>query len=193
MTRKRAEFVAQYNHPALEFERLTYIRSVEESKALNNMEGPMIILSASGMAETGRILHHLKNNIEDPRNMILIVSWQAPDTLGPPAGRPGRARDASLARNMSAGPGWRPLAGFRGMPGRICWWSMRRPRGDRVAGCKHIFLVHGEPEKAEVLQIRLAEAGLTRVVLPGSCDRSSCTVETGRWIFRIRWIRYVMV
>ena len=43
---------------------------------------PMIILSASGMAETGRILHHLKNNIEDPRNTIVIVSWQAPDTLG---------------------------------------------------------------------------------------------------------------
>ena len=42
----------------------------------------MIIISASGMAETGRILHHLKNNIEDPRNTILIVSWQAPNTLG---------------------------------------------------------------------------------------------------------------
>jgi metallo-beta-lactamase family protein len=77
-----SDFIARHKHPALEFRQLEYIRSVEASKALNTREGPMIIISASGMAETGRILHHLKNNIEDSRNMILIVSWQAPDTLG---------------------------------------------------------------------------------------------------------------
>ena len=73
---------ATNRHPALEFQGLTYIRSVEESKALNERHEPMIIISASGMAETGRILHHLKNNIGDPRNTVMIVSWQAPDTLG---------------------------------------------------------------------------------------------------------------
>mgnify|MGYP002064228936 CR=1 FL=1 len=56
--------------------------TIEESKRLNSMRGPMVIISASGMAETGRILHHLKNNIENPLNTILIVSWQAPHTLG---------------------------------------------------------------------------------------------------------------
>ena len=76
------DFVRNNRHPALEFPGLTYIRSVEESKALNERDEPMIIISASGMAETGRILHHLKNNIGDPRNTVLIVSWQAPDTLG---------------------------------------------------------------------------------------------------------------
>ena len=55
---------------------------MDESKALNDRHEPMIIISASGMAEAGRILHHLRNNIEDPRNTILIVGWQAPDTLG---------------------------------------------------------------------------------------------------------------
>ena len=66
----------------LDFHGLNYIRSVEESKAINEMHGPMVIISASGMAESGRILHHLKNNIENPRNTVMIVSWQAPDTLG---------------------------------------------------------------------------------------------------------------
>jgi metallo-beta-lactamase family protein len=64
------------------FEGLTYIRSVESSKALNHCQEPCIIISASGMCEAGRILHHLKNNIEDPKNVILIVGFMAQNTLG---------------------------------------------------------------------------------------------------------------
>ncbi len=63
------------------FDMMSYTRSTRESKALNFLREPAVIISASGMAEAGRILHHLKNNIEDPRNTILIVGWQAPDTL----------------------------------------------------------------------------------------------------------------
>lgn len=66
----------------LGFGKLKYIRTIEESKELNEKEGPMVIISASGMCEGGRIVHHLKNNIEDPRNIILIVSFQAVNTLG---------------------------------------------------------------------------------------------------------------
>ncbi|MGQ9919757.1 MAG: MBL fold metallo-hydrolase RNA specificity domain-containing protein [Desulfobacca sp.] len=64
------------------FRRLHYIRDVEESKRLHFRSEPCIIISASGMAEAGRIQHHLKNNIENPNNTILIVGWQAPHTLG---------------------------------------------------------------------------------------------------------------
>lgn len=64
------------------FDMLTYTRSVNQSKELNFLREPAIIISASGMAENGRILHHLKNNVEDSRNTILIVGWQAPNTLG---------------------------------------------------------------------------------------------------------------
>jgi metallo-beta-lactamase family protein len=64
------------------FEMIRYTRTVTESKELNTMREPAIIISASGMAEAGRILHHLKNNVEDPRNTILFVGWQAPNTLG---------------------------------------------------------------------------------------------------------------
>lgn len=61
---------------------VNYVGSVEESKAINNFKKPCIIISASGMAEAGRIRHHIKNNIEDDRSTILIVGWCAPHTLG---------------------------------------------------------------------------------------------------------------
>ena len=64
------------------FRLIQYVRSVEESKALNALAGPFIVISASGMVEQGRILHHLRNGIEDPRNVILIVGFQAANTLG---------------------------------------------------------------------------------------------------------------
>ena len=78
------EFIMQMNgkRDPFGFEHLYYTRSVEDSKQLNFLLEPAIIISASGMAETGRILHHLKNNIEDRRTTVLIVGWQAPDTLG---------------------------------------------------------------------------------------------------------------
>lgn len=64
------------------FDMMIYTRSTAQSKELNFLRDPAVIISASGMAEAGRILHHLKNNVEDPRNTILIVGWQAPHTLG---------------------------------------------------------------------------------------------------------------
>src|SRR5262249_3686624 len=70
-------------HPdPLGFAALRTVRTVEESKSLNAMPGPMIIVSASGMAEGGRVLHHLRNTIEDPRNMVLVVGYMAEHTLG---------------------------------------------------------------------------------------------------------------
>jgi metallo-beta-lactamase family protein len=59
-----------------------YVQSVDESKAINDLTKPCVIISASGMADAGRIRHHIKNNIEDDRNTILIVGWCAPHTLG---------------------------------------------------------------------------------------------------------------
>ena len=76
------QYIAEHRMRGLDYDNLIFTRSVDESKALNDYNEPIIIISASGMAESGRILHHLKNNIEDGRNTILIISWQAPDTLG---------------------------------------------------------------------------------------------------------------
>ena len=91
------------------------------------MHGPMIIISASGMAETGRILHHLKNNIEDPRNMILIVSWQAPDTLGRRlADRAERVR--IFGEEYVRRAGVTTIGGLSGHAGQDMLVTMRRPR-----------------------------------------------------------------
>jgi len=76
------QFIAEHRMRGLDYHNIIFTRSADESKALNDWNEPMIIISASGMAEGGRILHHLKNNIEDGRNTILIISWQSPNTLG---------------------------------------------------------------------------------------------------------------
>jgi len=61
----------------LGYDNITYITQLQDSKKLNDQKGPMIIISASGMCESGRILHHLKNNIENPLNMVIVIGlWQ---------------------------------------------------------------------------------------------------------------------
>ncbi|MCK9281012.1 MAG: MBL fold metallo-hydrolase [Melioribacteraceae bacterium] len=64
------------------FKKLTYITDVEDSKRLNEKQGPLIIISSSGMCEAGRILHHLANNVGNPNNIILMVGYSAENTLG---------------------------------------------------------------------------------------------------------------
>ncbi|MFH0963166.1 MAG: MBL fold metallo-hydrolase [Planctomycetota bacterium] len=70
------------NDDPFSFRAVTYVADVGESKKLNSMRGPLIIISASGMCEGGRILHHLKHGIQDRNNIILFVGYQAENTLG---------------------------------------------------------------------------------------------------------------
>ena len=76
------ELFLQHHKNPFGFNELSFVTSVEESKGLNDKKGPMIIISADGMCEAGRVLHHLANNISDPRNTILIVGYMAENTLG---------------------------------------------------------------------------------------------------------------
>ena len=78
----RREQMLENSDKILDFSLLQYIRAVEDSKRLNTLLGPMIIIAASGMAEAGRILHHLANGIGDPKNCVLFVGFQAENTLG---------------------------------------------------------------------------------------------------------------
>ncbi len=143
-------------------EKMRYTRAVEESKALRQLKGPAIIISASGMAENGRILHHLRNHIENRRNTILIVGWQAPDTLGrrlvekhPEVrifGKPYRVRAEVVVMN-----------GFSGHADRqeLLDWA-----GHLTPPPAHTFLVHGEEEAATALAEGLAGIGFPDVQIP---------------------------
>lgn len=152
----------------LGFDLVTYTRTPDESKALNDRKDPIIIISASGMAESGRILHHLRHNIEEPRNSILITSWMAPHTLGrrlvekQPTVRifgeefPVRS-EVAVINGLSAHAGQDQLVEYA------------RATREQV---RRIFLVHGEPEPAAALRAKLAEAGLKQVHYPGPGERA---------------------
>lgn len=144
-------FISHHDQAALDFDQLTYTRSVEESKALNERREPMIIISASGMVEAGRILHHVKNNIDDERNTILIVSWQAPHTLG--------RRLAERQRNVRIfGEEYYRRARVETINGLSAHAGQRLlvDYARSVAGqAKGIVLMHGEPVAAAALTEKL--------------------------------------
>jgi metallo-beta-lactamase family protein len=153
---------ADKHHSALGFDRLIYTRSVEESKALNNRKDPMIIIAASGMAENGRILHHLRNNIGNPKNTILIVSWQAPYTLGRRlADREKRVRIFGEEYEVKAEVA--TIGGLSAHAGQdfLVEYALR------VKGkVKQIFLVHGEAPAAIALTERLVASGMDKPAYP---------------------------
>lgn len=135
------------------FDDLTYIRKVEDSKALNTLRTPHIVISASGMAEFGRVLHHLKNRIEDHRNTVLITGWQAPYTLGR---RLVEKRDVVkvFGEEYTRRAQVETLNGFSGHADRdelLEWVGAIQQKPDRT------FLVHGEEEAATALQKSLTE------------------------------------
>ena len=155
-------FVQQARHPALDFKMLTYVQSVEESKALNLRKDPMIIISASGMAETGRILHHLKNNIENPLNTVCIVSWQAPHTLGRRlADREKQVKIFGEAYTVNA-----EVATIGGLSGHAGQDLLTKYAVNVKETVKKVFLVHGEEMPAMALSQKLLEQNMREVYYP---------------------------
>ncbi|MGD8736889.1 MAG: MBL fold metallo-hydrolase, partial [Anaerolineae bacterium] len=145
------------------FRRLTYIRSVEKSKELNFMREPAIIISASGMCEAGRILHHLKNNIEDPRNTVLIVGWQAPHTLG----RRLVERQATVkifGEEYTLRARVETINGFSAHADRTELLAYARRLGPE--GLTSAFVVHGEEASSLALADGLESLGVQQAIVP---------------------------
>lgn len=148
---------------AFGFSRLTYVRDVEESKRLNRSRLPMVIISASGMCEAGRILHHLKNGIEDERNTVLMVGYCAEHTLGrrliehsPEVrifGEPYRVRaEVEVMNSYSAHADEPELLTFLD--------HLDRER------LRKVFLVHGDPPRQAALARALHRHGYPEVESP---------------------------
>ncbi len=156
------------------FRLIRYIQDVEESKALNGQPGPSIIISPSGMCEAGRILHHLRNNIEDPRNLILIVGFPGREHAGAPARREER-EGPDLRRGI------RPASRGRGdgrfqRPRR----SRRAPRMDRFGTAARPDIRHPRQRGGEAPpwrpRCRRGDSGASSA--PPSVRSSNCE---GRW------------
>jgi len=144
------------------FHRLQYIREASESKKLNDLHGPFVVISASGMCEQGRILHHLRNNIEDPRNTVLITGFMAQDTLGRKLvekwpevlifGEPTRVRaEISSLDELSGHADQREL---------LQWIE------PLVPSLRKVFLVHGEPQQSQTLARLLHSTHGLEAVVP---------------------------
>jgi len=142
-----AQGIKPFSPPGLHFD-----RSVEESKALNNAHYPMIIISASGMASGGRIVHHLEQRLPDHRNTIVFVGFQAEGTRGRliQAGQPVKM----FGHYVPVRAHIETLDSLSGHAdyGEILGWlhKFQKPPGKT-------FLVHGEPQAAESLRQKIAQ------------------------------------
>jgi metallo-beta-lactamase family protein len=149
------------------WKRLKYVRTVEESKTLNGMRMPFIVIAASGMCEAGRVLHHLKNSVEDPKNLVLITGFQAEHTLGRAIvrrqpevrifGEPMRLR----AEVDSIGE----LSGHADQRELLAWMEPVVPT------LKKVFLVHGELGAQQTLKTEIEKAYKLEVVIPRRDER----------------------
>jgi metallo-beta-lactamase family protein len=153
------------------FSDIIYVRSLQESKQLNFQRAPCIIISASGMCEFGRILHHLKNRITDANNTILITGWQAEHTLGRrlvEGAETVRIFGEEYRRHAQVAV----LNGFSGHADQselVAWVGAMKQRP------KHTFLVHGEEREAMALKALLhQQLGLT-VSVPQTGDTIDLT------------------
>ena len=152
-------------------QRVRYIESVHDSIALNGRPEPCVIVSASGMCEAGRILHHLKHNIEDPRTTILIAGYQADGTLGRRLVEH-QPQVRILGRTFSVKAEVVVLNGLSSHADHAGLLAALRP----LAGSAHrVCLVHGEPARAEALAEGLRAAGFAEVTIPDRGDSVTVT------------------
>jgi metallo-beta-lactamase family protein len=156
--------VSEADHNPLWFRGLRYVRSVEESKQLNDLETPAIIISASGMCEAGRILHHLKNNVGKPNTTLLFVSFQAESTLGRKL-LDGQDPVPIFGEEYPVRAQIKKAEGYSAHADRaelLAWAARTQAQGN----LKQVFLVHGEEEGMLALAEGLRQQGVPRVDMP---------------------------
>ena len=150
----------------LEFPGLQFTKTAEESKALNEIDTPSIIISASGMCEVGRIKHHLKHNLWNPQNTILFVGYQAPGTLGRTI-VDGAKKVKIFGEEIAVNAKIEYIEGYSAHADQqwllnFIYSFINKP--------KHIFLIHGEIEGQRVLKEKILENTEIPVTIPNLGD-----------------------
>lgn len=149
-----------------DFALVRYVRDVAESKALNEVRGPAVIVAASGMAESGRILHHLANGIGDPRNLVLFVGFQAEHTLGRRI-QSGEEIVRILGQEYPRRAQVESIGGYSAHADRQGLRAWVRRLGGPI---RRAFVVHGEPPALGAMATILREEGVREVILPKHGD-----------------------
>jgi metallo-beta-lactamase family protein len=150
-------------HPDLFGERhVTYVDKVHESIALNDRREPCVIISASGMCEGGRVLHHLRHNVENPRNTILIAGYQAAETLGRRLVER-RPQVRILGRTLALKA---EVVVLNGLSSHADHGGLLHSLAPLAGTARRVRLVHGEPERAAALAEGLRAAGFEDVAIP---------------------------
>jgi len=159
----------QSGRSPFDFEGLHYITDVEQSKALSRSSEPAVIISAAGMCEAGRVLHHLRATIEDPKHTVAIVGFMAQNTLGRRiAERKPRVKIFGVERELRAEVV--VLDGFSAhadQQGLVAFAEATRKAGP----LQQIALVHGEPSAQSTLREQLLKRGFTSVAIPAETER----------------------
>lgn len=170
---KESQQMLAHGEDPLTFEGLHYVRKIEDSKAIQSDPQSMVIISASGMCETGRILHHLKNNIEDPRNTIVIISFMAQHTLGRKIverekrvkifGREYELKaEVVIINAFSAHADQQELIGYA---------NQIREKNPQF------FIVHGEEKQSYALLEKMKETGIKKLSIPNLGEKNIIVQE----------------
>ncbi len=156
----KKEFLKNFENP-FGLGKVKYTRSVDESKSLNQIHGPAIIIAGSGMCENGRIRHHLINNLENPKTCVLIVGFQAEDTLG-----------RKLVEGAKSVKIFNMDIQVRAKIKILSAFSAHGDMHDLdnfalgIKGLKKIFLVHGEPDQQDAMAERLRTKTNAEIIIP---------------------------
>jgi metallo-beta-lactamase family protein len=160
---KFVRYMHQHDPNPFDFKNLKYITLLDDSKAINDSKKPCIIISASGMAEAGRVKHHIKNNIENPQCTILLVGYCTPESLG------GRLK-AGLKQVRIFGDEYQVKARVLSLE----YYSSHADEDEIVEfimttnpkKVEKVFLVHGEPDASDAIKIRLQHEGFDHIIIP---------------------------
>ncbi|MCC6751596.1 MAG: MBL fold metallo-hydrolase [Deltaproteobacteria bacterium] len=157
---------AERNGNPFEFNGLTFSRTADDSKAIANVQGPKIIIAASGMCDNGRIVHHLKNNLGNPNNTILLAGYQSPWSLGGQLTAEQRPRSIKIfGQQVPVQAKIERIGGISAHADQrdLLWWS--GSLGEQVS---RFFLVHGDTDQLQAL----------KGALTGQQGRRNVTINT---------------